>query len=493
MALAPVEPFSKRQHANIAPLTEENYRLFPRIRAALARHGRAALDKLYGRIAADPQVAKLLPTQEQRTHASNAQFRHWQELFTGRMDAASTARSEKIGRIHAHIGLTPAYYISSYALVLEEVIRAMMDNGWASLAPRRGMGKIVGTLIKTALHDMEAALSAYFATEELNRDLLTKELSKALAAMAEGDLRINMAELPAIYSQIGKDFHKMSHKVSAMVRQMTESASSVEVGAREISAAANDLAQRTEHQASAIARASEVLRDVVAGITTTANSARMVHEAIGEVNGEARSGGKIVENAVVAMDKIKHSSEAIAQIVDVIEAISFQTNLLALNAGVEAARAGEAGRGFAVVATEVRALAQRTTESANNIKALIAKSAGDVKEGVELVGQTGTALEAIIRKVADTAAQTADISGFAEIQAESMRQIAGEVRQMDLNTQQNAAMVEQSNAAAQGLKDQATNMANIVGQFKLELRTEPRDPNLPAYVHANAAKQRKRA
>ena len=193
------------------------------------------------------------------------------------------------------------------------------------------------------------------------------------------------------------------------------------------------------------------------------------------------------------MDKIKHSSEAIAQIVDVIEAISFQTNLLALNAGVEAARAGEAGRGFAVVATEVRALAQRTTESANNIKALIAKSAGDVKEGVELVGQTGTALEAIIRKVADTAAQTADISGFAEIQAESMRQIAGEVRQMDLNTQQNAAMVEQSNAAAQGLKDQATNMANIVGQFKLELRTEPRDPNLPAYVHANAAKQRKRA
>ena len=221
MALAPVEPFSKRQHANIAPLTEENYRLFPRIRAALARHGRAALDKLYGRIAADPQVAKLLPTQELRTHASNAQFRHWQELFTGRIDAASTARSEKIGRIHAHIGLTPAYYISSYALVLEEVIRAMMDNGWASLAPRRGMGKIVGTLIKTALHDMEAALSAYFATEELNRDLLTKELSKALAAMAEGDLRINMAELPAIYAPIGKDFHKMSYKVSVMVRQMT--------------------------------------------------------------------------------------------------------------------------------------------------------------------------------------------------------------------------------------------------------------------------------
>jgi methyl-accepting chemotaxis protein len=142
------------------------------------------------------------------------------------------------------------------------------------------------------------------------------------------------------------------------------------------------------------------------------------------------------------MDKIKTSSEEIAKITDVIEAIAFQTNLLAINAGVEAARAGDAGRGFAVVATEVRALAHRTTQSAKDIKSLIGKSTVDVREGVDLVAQTGVTLDRIILQVEQTTSQSEEIARAAEQQAADIREVSEEIRQMDINTQQNAAMVE---------------------------------------------------
>jgi methyl-accepting chemotaxis protein len=190
------------------------------------------------------------------------------------------------------------------------------------------------------------------------------------------------------------------------------------------------------------------MQHLASGVAETATTAKAVNQRINEVDERAKHGGQIVDAAVIAMDKIKKSSEEIAKITNVIEAIAFQTNLLAINAGVEAARAGDAGRGFAVVATEVRELAQRTTESAKNIKDLIGKSTVDVRDGVDLVGQTGQALEQIIIQVSSTTTQAELIATSAEQQASAVRTVSEEIRQMDVNTQQNAAMVEQSNAAA---------------------------------------------
>ncbi|WP_454797540.1 methyl-accepting chemotaxis protein [Novosphingobium lindaniclasticum] len=460
--------------ANIAPLDEANYRTFPRILAAIRKHAPVALKSLYRRIESSPALSQLLPDAEIRRRASDAQYEHWIKMFSGRFDSDAAKRSEKIGNIHARVGLTPDYYITSYALVLEDMIEAMMARRFISPLNSRATGKMIGTLVKAALHDMQIALGAYFDAEAEARNRVLDSMSDALSEMATGNLQAQLGDLPEAYEKLGEDFHNMRHHVGSLVVEITDSADSVKVSAQEISAAANDLAFRTESQAATIARISEGVREVTGAIGTTASSAKSVDSSVSEVAGHARRGGEVMESAVVAMDKIKNSSTEIAQIIDVIEAIAFQTNLLALNAGVEAARAGEAGKGFAVVATEVRALAHRTTESANNIKNLITKSTQDVHQGVDLVAQTRSALDEIIARLAETTHMADEISRYSTTQAQTMRELSTEIQQLDTNTQQNAAMVEESNAAARALTEQAHAMATTVGKFRFERGTDQR-------------------
>lgn len=459
---------------NIAPLDEANYRTFPRILSAIRKHAPVALKSLYRRVEASSELSRLLPDPEIRRRASDAQYEHWIKMFSGRFDADAAKRSEKIGHIHARVGLTPDYYITSYAAVLEDMIEAMMARRFITPFNSRDAGKTVGTLVKAALHDMQIALSAYFNAEVEARNRVLDSMSMALSEMASGNLQAQLGDLPEAYRKLGEDFDNMRRHVGSLVVEITDSADSVKVSAQEISAAANDLAFRTESQAATIARISEGVREVTGAIGTTAGSARNVDSSVSEVAGHARRGGEVMETAVVAMDKIKTSSTEIAQIIDVIEAIAFQTNLLALNAGVEAARAGEAGKGFAVVATEVRALAHRTTESANNIKNLITKSTQDVHQGVDLVAQTRSALDEIIARLAETTQMADEISRYSQTQAQTMRELSTEIQQLDTNTQQNAAMVEESNAAARALTEQAHAMATTVGKFRFERGSEPR-------------------
>jgi methyl-accepting chemotaxis protein len=176
----------------------------------------------------------------------------------------------------------------------------------------------------------------------------------------------------------------------------------------------------------------------------------------------------VVKEAVVAMDDIERSAQEIAKIINVIDGIAFQTNLLALNAGVEAARAGDAGKGFAVVANEVRALAQRSADAAKHIKDLISESSRQVSRGVELVGQSGEALDSIVEKVAEIAGLASNIAELATIQSNSLQQVNTAVGEMDKMTQQNAAMVEQSTAAARSLASEADQLTGLVSRFTLE-------------------------
>jgi methyl-accepting chemotaxis protein len=167
------------------------------------------------------------------------------------------------------------------------------------------------------------------------------------------------------------------------------------------------------------------------------------------------------------MGKIEQSAKEISQIISVIDEIAFQTNLLALNAGVEAARAGDAGRGFAVVASEVRALAQRSAEAAKEIKSLITASSAQVGQGVDLVAQTGKALQRIATQVAEINGAVSEIAASAQEQAVSLHQVNTAVNQMDQVTQQNAAMVEESTAASHALASEAVELARLMGQFTI--------------------------
>jgi methyl-accepting chemotaxis protein len=177
-------------------------------------------------------------------------------------------------------------------------------------------------------------------------------------------------------------------------------------------------------------------------------------------------GGAIVSNAVNAMGEIEKSSEQISQIISLIDGIAFQTNLLALNAGVEAARAGDAGKGFAVVASEVRSLAMRSAEAAQDIKNLINASSQQVSQGVALVGDTGTALEHIIEQIGRLRKTIDQIADSAEVQATDLGRVNEAIGEMERMTQQNAAMVEESTAAARSLSDQARTL-RAVGRFNL--------------------------
>lgn len=447
-------------------LSDQNYRSFPKVKALIERYGDKALETLYAQIAGHEHTSALLSTPELRSRASRAQLNHWLELFSGRFDEEAVGRCNRIGQVHAKVGLSPSLYIGGYAMVLEEIITQAMGR---SLMNRK-MAKVISTLVKTALLDMSAALQAYFIEEEKARMATIDSVGDAMARVATGDLRAELGNLPENYQRMAADFHNMRRQFSDIISQMANAANNVDTGAGEISAAADDLAARTEQQAAVLARTSEVMKQITQDVQTTASNAQNVRESVSAANHQAQQGGEIVETAVAAMDKIKTSSEEIAQITEVIEAIAFQTNLLALNAGVEAARAGDAGKGFAVVASEVRALAHRTTESAKNIKGLITKSGDDVKQGVDLVARTGKALEQIIGQVSEVTAQAEEIATLAVAQADSLREISAEIEHMDFTTQQNAAMVEESNAAARALTNEASLLTQIVGKFVLERR-----------------------
>ncbi|HYE44483.1 MAG TPA: methyl-accepting chemotaxis protein, partial [Caulobacter sp.] len=202
---------------------------------------------------------------------------------------------------------------------------------------------------------------------------------------------------------------------------------------------------------------------------------------------EAEESGQVVRDAVSAMSEIERSAQQISQIIGVIDEIAFQTNLLALNAGVEAARAGDAGRGFAVVAQEVRALAQRSAEAAKEIKTLISASSRQVGQGVQLVGQTGDALQRIVSRVAEITGLVAEITASTQEQATGLSQVNAAVHQLDQATQQNAAMVEQSTAANHALAQEAQELVRLVARFQTSQQAAAPAPAPAATRPATAA------
>ncbi|MEO0032940.1 MAG: hypothetical protein RIS94_2698, partial [Pseudomonadota bacterium] len=276
-------------------LSPENYTVFPAVLQIVRRRGKAALDRLYHLIASHPGASRMLPTSELRVKAAGAQLNHWDRLFSGRFDADAIARSEKVGRVHADIGLSASYYIGGYAVVLEEMIERSVAAHPVGRLFGRKLGRTIATLVKTGLLDMEAALSAYFKAEEEGRSEVIARMGKAMAAMATGDLRMGLEDVPTVYQQIARDFHGMRHEISNMIVHMTEAAEHINLGAGEISAAADDQAHRTERQAAALARASEMMRHVASAVETTADSARQVDSTVADVDERARHSGEIVK------------------------------------------------------------------------------------------------------------------------------------------------------------------------------------------------------
>ena len=299
-------------------------------------------------------------------------------------------------------------------------------------------------------------------------------LNKATGALAAGLKRLASGDMVCeIHEQFAPQFEALRHDFNTSVSQLRDvllsvgqSAAVVNGGSGEISGASDNLAKRTEQQAASLEETAAALEEITANVKMTSRRTVEARDLVRDARGKADHSGVVVDNAVKAMQRIEHASGQISQIISVIDEIAFQTNLLALNAGVEAARAGEAGKGFAVVAQEVRELAQRSANAAKEIKVLIGNSATAVNEGVKLVSDTGSGLAAIAEVVQSISGHMDAIASAAQEQSSGLAEVNTAVNHMDQATQQNAAMVEEMNAASAGLAQEASTLAALLSQFR---------------------------
>ncbi len=312
--------------------------------------------------------------------------------------------------------------------------------------------------------------------ERQNREMakqqrVVRDISSGLNRLASGDLTRHIGSpandpFPSEYDDLRMAYNDVVDQLAGIVSRIGIVADSVRGGSGEINAAARDISARAETQAATLEQSAAALNELTESVRSTAQRASSAEKSSQDNRSHAETGAQIVREAVNAMKGIENSSEQITRIIGVIDDIAFQTNLLALNAGVEAARAGEAGRGFAVVASEVRGLAQRASESAREIKTLIRESATQVEAGSALVNRTGESLEEILRRAAEVSGLVADIAVAASEQAAGLDEINTGVNQLDQVTQQNAAVAEETTAAATSLLQKAEELTHELSGFQ---------------------------
>jgi methyl-accepting chemotaxis protein len=318
--------------------------------------------------------------------------------------------------------------------------------------------------------------------------LLQRQLVGDLADAGRIARRVASGQLHAVPSSTRQDevgdvlraLSNMTVELNVALRSVRDSSASVHTASVEIARGNYDLSSRTEETASSLEQTAASIQDFSDSITQTAESARQAREFAMSSAGVARRGGEVVVQVVSTMDEIRASSKTIGDIVATIDSIAFQTNLLALNAAVEAARAGEEGRGFAVVASEVRNLAQRSADAARQIRIMIAASVERVESGAKLVAEAGSTMTDIVDSVQRVSEIIGRISEAAAEQTRGIGQINGAVGSLEQMTQQNAALVEQSAAAADMLKDQATRLDAVVQHFALAEAVESVEAVRPA-------------
>ena len=318
---------------------------------------------------------------------------------------------------------------------------------------------------------------------------VVERLAQSLKRLAAGDLSETITEpFKGDLDRLRVDFNQSTTRLKQVIEEISGNSTSIQANSQQMRSAADDLARRTEQQAASLEETSAALDQITNTVRGASERAEQASKMVDGAKQYAETSSQIVDDAVAAMQRIQDATGEIGKIITVIEEIAFQTNLLALNAGVEAARAGEAGKGFAVVAQEVRALAGRAAGAANEVKTLVGKSNEEVMTGVDLVGNAGGALRRIGEDVLKINDHVKSIVTAAREQATGLSEVNVAVGQMDQMTQQNAAMVEETNAASHTLAHDAERLMELVGQFTTGAKSAGHRPRVAAMQPAPAPK-----
>jgi methyl-accepting chemotaxis protein len=356
---------------------------------------------------------------------------------------------------------------------LGAAMQSISDRDYEIELADQARGDEIGRLSKELMRFRDKLQASENAEEE--RKALQAEqvqivgrLSTALTKLADGDLTHTIkTPFYGEYDQLRQNFNRTVDNLNETIGAVVARAGDIRQRSDDVSKSSDDLSRRTENQAATLEETAAALDQLTASVRSAATGATEVEGVVANAQKDAQASEPVVRNAVQAMTKIEGSSQEISQIIGVIDDIAFQTNLLALNAGVEAARAGDAGRGFAVVASEVRALAQRSSDAAKQIKTLISASSDQVEHGVSLVGQAGEVLTKIAGHISHISGLVEEIAAGAQEQSIGLGEINIGVTQLDKVTQQNAAMVEQATASSHALNADAGELAERVMRFRL--------------------------
>jgi methyl-accepting chemotaxis protein len=315
------------------------------------------------------------------------------------------------------------------------------------------------------LLELATGLNLLLSTSEAGLN----DIASVLAAISRGDLTHTITNnYEGTFGQLKNDTNTTVQRLQTMIEQIKNATDNIYSGSKEISSGNNDLSHRTEMQASHLEKTATRIKQLTETVRQNMNNAKQANNKVTKAVDSAMQGGKVVDDVITTMNNINESSNRIEDIITVIDDIAFQTNILALNAAVEAARAGDQGQGFAVVAVEVRNLAQRSALAADEIKKLIADSVSKVNGGTQLVGQAGKAMTQIIEAIEEVTKIITEISVASEKQNNDIIQINQAINEIDSTTQQNAALVEESAAAAESLEEQAQMLVSSIDSFKTE-------------------------
>jgi methyl-accepting chemotaxis protein len=340
--------------------------------------------------------------------------------------------------------------------------------------------RMVFDKVEASMRSVLVVLAAGFAVSLVLGGLVAWRISRSIVGpvdearhfatrIADGDLthRLEVSGRDEV-AEMGLALQRMQASLATIVGQVHQASENIQVASSEVASGNADLSQRTEQTASNLQQAASSMTQLTGTVKQSADSARQANQLACSAAEVAQRGGHVVSQVVSTMDEITASSRKIGDIIGVIDGIAFQTNILALNAAVEAARAGEQGRGFAVVAAEVRSLAQRSAEAAREIKGLIGSSVDKVEAGSRLVADAGATMTEIVGSVQRVTDIIGEITAASSEQSDGIGQVNHAVTQLDQMTQQNAALVEQSAAAAESLKDQAARLSQVVASFQLQ-------------------------